>query len=82
MSFIVPSSFSLSLHWTHFLNTRSGSLVDEIKFGDKIKEWLPNQRFKLLYKASMYVLPNHTTEERRGRKHECQEAEEEEKERS
>ena len=43
------------------MNTRSGSLVDEVKFGDKIKEWLPNRRFELLYKASVYVLPNHIT---------------------
>ena len=32
--------------------TRSGSLVDEVKFGDKIKEWLPQE---LMYKAFMYV---------------------------
>ena len=42
------------------MNT-SGNLVDEVKFGDQIKEWLPNRKFELLYKASVYVLPNHTT---------------------
>ena len=66
------------------MNTRSGSLVDEVKFGDKIKEWLPNRRFELLYKASVYVLPNHTTrgEEKRGGevKYECEKGKEQERE--
>ena len=71
-----------SNHLTHSLNTRSGSTIDELKYGDKIKEWLPNMRFELLYKATVYVVTTTPQEERRRAKHECKEAEEEEKERS
>ena len=38
------------------LDKRS-NLID--KFGDKINEWLPQRRLKLIYKASVYVPLNH-----------------------
>jgi hypothetical protein len=46
--------FSFSVFFAFLLAYR-GELVGESYFGDKIKEWLPNKRFQLLYKASMYV---------------------------
>ena len=66
LSLSLPLSLSLFLflllffyrtHSTHFLNIRNGSIVNEMKYGDQIKEWLPSRRFELLYKATVYVPP-------------------------
>ena len=47
-------SYSSSLPLFTFVRIRT-DLLDTHKHGSKLKEWLPNRRFQLIYKATLYV---------------------------
>ena len=45
----------------------SNELVGDYNHGTKLREWLPNLKFQLIYKATVYVLPKSERKKRKNR---------------